>query len=332
MSDSPSLYPVFLQLHDRKVLVVGGGAVAERKVRALLPTGARVHVGAPELTDALSAWHDSGHLVWHEGEFRPAWLDGAWLVIAATDHREVNARISELATERHLWINVVDDPALSSFQVPAVVDRAPLTLAISSGGHAPVLARRLRERLEALVDHHLGELAAMLGERRSEIRLAYPDLAQRRHFYDWALDGPIMQLLNAGQKAAADAMLDQALSSPIAWPRAQLTVLASPGSDPGLLTLKGLRALHEADALLFDPRHHDDEVLGMARRDADRLPVHLEEWLTQGEAVAQLQQLLQTRGRLVMLLGEMLPQTLETLASHLERLEAAGIPVQRLHV
>src|SRR5690606_12398723 len=127
-------------------------------------------------------------------------------------------------------------------------------------------------------------------------------------------------------------MVDQALSSTIDCARAQLTVLASPCSGPGLLTLRGLLALHETYALVFYPRHHDDAVLGMARRDDDRLAVHLEEWLTQGEAVAQLQQLLQTRGRLVMLLGEMLPQTLETLAPHLERLEAAGIPVQRLHV
>lgn len=332
MSTAHSLYPVFLQLRDRKVLVVGGGNVAERKVRTLMATGALVHVGAPELTEALSTWSKEGALTWHRGNFDPTWLDHAWLVIAATDDRQVNAQISELATARGIWINVVDDPELSSFQVPAVVDRRPLTIAISSGGHAPVLARRLRERLEALVDHQLGTLASMLGERRSGIRAAYPDLAQRRHFYDWTLDGPVMQLLGKGQPEAAARMLDQALNSPIAWPRAQLTVLASPGADPGMLTLKGLRSLHEADALLFDPRHHEEAVLEMARRDADRVPVHLEEWITHGDACAQLQKLLQTHGRLVMLLGDFSPQAAQTLASLLSRLEAAGIPVQRLYI
>lgn len=332
MSASNSLYPVFLQLHDRKVLVVGGGSVAERKVRALLRTGARVHVGAPELSKALSEWNQSGTLTWHRGNFEPTWLDQVWLVVAATDDRQVNAQISELATARGIWINVVDDPELSSFQVPAVVDRAPITVAISSGGYAPVLSRRLRERLEALVDHQLGTLASMLGDRRAAIRAAYPDLAQRRHFYDWTLDGPIMQLLSGGQAEAATRMLDEALRSPATWPRAQLTVLASPERDPGLLTLKGLRALHEADALMFDPRHHEEAVLGMARRDADRIPVHLEEWLTHGDVTAQLQKLLQAHGRLVMLVRGSEDYALQALSSHLDRLEAAGIPVQRLYI
>lgn len=305
MSVSNTLYPVFMQLNDRKVLVVGGGSVAERKVRALLPTGARVHVGAPDLTAALAQWRDTEALTWLEGAFREDWLDDAWLVIAATDDHEVNMHVCSLATQRRIWINVVDDPELSAFQVPAVVNRSPLTVAISSGGHAPVLARRLRERLEALVDHQLGKLAQMLGERRDAIRRAFPDLAQRRHFYDWTLDGPLMQLLDEGHETSAAAMLDQALQSPTSWPRARLSVLRSPGGDPGLLTLRSLRALHEADAIIYDPRCQEEPVLAMARRDAERLPVDLEEWVGSAEVSEQLQALLRSHGRLVLLLNDM---------------------------
>src|SRR5690606_35680857 len=141
-------------------------------------------------------------------------LDQVWLVVAATDDRQVNAQISELATARGIWINVVDDPELSSFQVPAVVDRAPITVAISSGGYAPVLSRRLRERLDALVDHQLGTLASTLGHRRGAPRAAHPALDPRRHLPDWSLEGPLMPSLRGGPALAPTRMLDEALR----WP------------------------------------------------------------------------------------------------------------------
>src|SRR5690606_38357737 len=129
---------------------------------------------------------------------------------------------------------------------------------------------RMRERLETLVDHEMGMLAGLLAERRNAIRRAYPDLAQRRAFYDWTLDGPPLALLARGDTPGAARSLDEALLQPMGWPRRMLTVITAPARDPGLLTLKGLRALHAADALLFDPSIHDEAVLSMARRDAQR--------------------------------------------------------------
>jgi uroporphyrin-III C-methyltransferase / precorrin-2 dehydrogenase / sirohydrochlorin ferrochelatase len=134
------LYPLFADLTGLPVLVVGGGHVAERKIAALLAASAQIHVGAPALTPNLTQLVEAGTIEHHAGAFQSAWLDGMWLVIAATDDRELNARIATAASERRIFANVVDDPALSRFQVPAVVDRSPLTIATSTSGAAPVIA------------------------------------------------------------------------------------------------------------------------------------------------------------------------------------------------
>ena len=120
--------------------------------------------------------------------------------MAATDDTEVNREVSEAAEARRLFCNVVDDPALSSFQVPSIVDRSPVIVAISSGV-APVLARRLRERIESLFDHTLGQLAGLAERYRQRIRAGHPDLGARRRFYDWLLDGPVAGLLPAADQA-----------------------------------------------------------------------------------------------------------------------------------
>src|SRR5690606_20274730 len=147
-----------------------GGEIAARKVQLLLEASADVHLGAPELIPELAQLAAQGRIRAQQGEFRPEWLDGAWLVVAATDNRAVNAAVSQAAQTRHLFCNVVDDAELSSFQVPSIVDRSPLIVAISSSGVAPVLARRMRERIESLFDHSLGTLAALAARYRPRIR------------------------------------------------------------------------------------------------------------------------------------------------------------------
>ena len=153
------LFPLFADLQQRPVLVVGGGMVAERKVEALLKAGAQVTVGAPELAAGLVGLRDAGRITHHAGPYREAWLDGAWLVVAATSDVVVNRLVAAAAAARRIFVNVVDDAQLSSFHVPAVIDRAPLTIAISSGGAAPMFARLLRERLEATLPPGCAETA-----------------------------------------------------------------------------------------------------------------------------------------------------------------------------
>ncbi|CAM4374923.1 siroheme synthase CysG [Bordetella muralis] len=266
------LFPLFADLQGRRVLVVGGGEVAARKVQVLLEASADVQVGAPELVPELAELANQGRIRVFKGEFQAAWLDEAWLVVAATDDRSVNAAVSEAAEARRIFSNVVDDAELSSFQVPSIVDRSPLIVAISSSGVAPVLARRLRERIESLFDHSLGSLAALAARHRPRIRERRPDLKQRRRFYDWLLDGPVASLLRQQQPAEAERVLKAELDSPQPASQGSVVLVGAGPGDPGLLTLKALRALNEADVILYD-RLVSPSVLALARRDADRISV-----------------------------------------------------------
>ncbi len=267
------LYPLFADLTDRPVLVVGGGDVAARKVAMLLRAGTRVTVGAPMLGPELRELVQQGRVTYRAGAYQSDWLDGVWLVIAATRSRPLNARIAADGHLQQRLVNVVDDPALSSFQVPAVIDRSPLLVAISSSGTAPVLARRLRERIESLIDPALGPLLQLAQRYRARIRARHADLASRRRFYDWLHDGPVSALLRASHPVRAEQQLLAALSDG----REQKThgsvalVGAGPG-DPGLLTLRALRVLNEADVILHDELI-GPQILDLARRDALQVAV-----------------------------------------------------------
>lgn len=267
------LYPLFADLTGLPVLVVGGGHVAERKTAALLSAGAKVRVGAPSLTPALMQQVEENKIEHLPGAFQPAWLDDVWLVIAATDDHALNADVAANAEARRILANVVDAPALSRFQVPAMVDRTPLTVAISTGGAAPVIARRVRETLETELDHALGPLTALAQRYRTRITQRWPDLAERRAFYDWLHDGPVMNLLRNARPDEAERVLLEALDAkePASRKGSVLLVGAGPG-DPGLLTLRALRALNQADVILHDSLV-SEPVLALARRDAERIDV-----------------------------------------------------------
>lgn len=274
-SDPVQLFPLFADLNGRRVLVVGGGAVARRKVEPLLEAGAQVVVGAKALRDdALRAWADAGRLVFLPGSFVEAWLEGAWLVIAATDDATTNRAVVAAADARRIFANVVDDAEASRFHVPARVERGPLQIAISSGGGAPMLARLVRERLETQFDASFGSLARFLAERRARIRARWPDTRERRRAFAQLLEGPLQGLLRRGNAFASERAFDRALkdTSPnAATPGSVALVGAGPG-DPGLLTLRALRVLNEADVILHD-RLGTDQVLQLARRDAERIAV-----------------------------------------------------------
>lgn len=270
MSPSP-LFPLFADLHGREVLVVGGGEVAARKIEALLQAGAQVRVHAHTLNDTLAQWLAQGRVHRLEGAFDPGWLDRVWLLVAATDDRAFNSELASEAGSRRLLVNVVDDAELSTFQIPAIVDRAPLLLAISSGGAAPMLARRLRERLETLLDHSLGEFAGLFARHRAAIRSRLPQLALRRRWFEQVMDGVVPVLLQAGQRQAAEQAFLAALDNSGETAAAGSVLLVDAGNgDPGLVTLKALRALNRADLLICDAQLHPG-VVSLARRDASRL-------------------------------------------------------------
>jgi uroporphyrin-III C-methyltransferase / precorrin-2 dehydrogenase / sirohydrochlorin ferrochelatase len=276
MTDQASpmrFFPLFADLRGRPCLVVGGGEVALRKVRLLLAAGAAVTVNAPRLQETLAQWHADDRIVHLPGRFEPGLLDGKWLAIAATDDRAVNRHVWSEGAARGLFVNSVDDPDASSFIVPAIVDRSPLIVAVSSGGAAPVLARRLRQWLETALPLRLGTLARLAGEMRQKVKGRLRHDA-RRGFWEAQFTGRFASLALAGREREARRAfhleLEHAATRHPHDGRISL-VGAGPG-DPSLLTLKALQRLGEADVVLHD-RLVSAEILELARRDADLIAV-----------------------------------------------------------
>jgi uroporphyrin-III C-methyltransferase / precorrin-2 dehydrogenase / sirohydrochlorin ferrochelatase len=268
-------FPLFLSLQDRRALVVGGNDAAARKVELLLSAGARVSLIAATVSGEIAQLIDEGRIVWAGRAFDEADLAGMSLAIVAIDDELVQARVSAAAQARCLPVNVVDRPALSSFIMPAIVDRSPITIAISTGGTAPALARKLKAEIERALPAAIGRVARFAEIFREQVRRTVSDPAKRRRFWDRVLQGRVGELALAGDEIAARRelirLLDGTRSQPAAGPGMVHLVGAGPG-DPDLLTLKAHRLLQRADVVVHD-RLVSPEVLALARRDAERLYV-----------------------------------------------------------
>ncbi|MDX7785850.1 siroheme synthase CysG [Aeromonas caviae] len=262
--------PIFCRLDNKPVLLIGGGEVAERKARLLLDAGAQLTVVAPELDPELAELAANGSIEWLAGEFAPQQLAGKWLVVAATDRREVNALVYQSANQARIFANVVDDPKRSSFIMPSIIDRSPLMVAISSGGKAPVLARLLREKLEALLPQHLGAVATFAGSLRERVKARFASMGERRSFWERLLGADRLgQALARGDHASAHQLADSLFADESQTGGEVVLVGAGPG-DPGLLTLHALRQMQQADVVVYD-RLVSDEVMALVRRDAKRI-------------------------------------------------------------
>ena len=267
--------PVFLRLKHQRVVVVGGGAVAARKASALLKAGAQVTVIAPTVHPQLAEQAARGELRHIAATFSPGHLDEAVAVIGATDDAAVNRAVSRAAQERRIPVNVVDDASLSTFIFPAIIDRSPVLVAVSSAGQAPVLARRVRAQIEALLPARLGALARFMGERRRAVRLALGAIARRR-FWERIVSGPVAARVLAGDESgAAQAFGRELLTSQVTAAPAtggsslgEVYLIGAGPGDPDLLTLRALQLLQQADVILYD-RLVSPQVLERARRDAE---------------------------------------------------------------
>jgi uroporphyrin-III C-methyltransferase/precorrin-2 dehydrogenase/sirohydrochlorin ferrochelatase len=271
-------FPIFLRLAGEPVLVVGGGEVAARKIDLLLRTSAQVRVIAPELVPGLAERAAAGEITHVATEFRPEHLDGMRLAIAATSKRAINAWVARQAERRNIPVNVVDDRELSRFIVPAIVDRSPVIVAVGSSGDAPVLTRRLRERLESFLPQRLGALAKLAGKLRPTIKGRIESPARRRRFWENFFDSALAADVLAGREDAAHpATFERVVDSSAHIARTpenmgEVALVGAGPGDPGLLTLRALRALQNADVILYD-RLVSADVLDLARRDAERIYV-----------------------------------------------------------
>ncbi len=264
-------FPAFFDLASRRVVVAGAGETASRKARLLLDAGAAVEFVARAFDEAFAdEWRGKATLI-RSVPGAALFRNAALAFIAVEDEAEAGAWLAA-ARAAGVAVNVVDRPSLSDFATPAIVDRGDVVVAISTGGAAPVLGRRLREKIEALLPQRLAALAAFAGAFRQAVAAKIPN-AGRRAFWERFFDGPVAAQVLNGDDAGARAEMAAAINRPQAekQPGAVHLVGAGPG-DPELLTLKALRLIQDADVILYD-RLVGEGVLNLARRDALRLYV-----------------------------------------------------------
>ncbi|PCI45048.1 MAG: uroporphyrinogen-III C-methyltransferase [Moraxellaceae bacterium] len=268
--------PLFLKLEGKRCLVVGAGEVAVRKASLVLKAGGTVEVVSPQCCAAMAQLvADNDALSYRNSVYTATDLDGAQLVIAATDHREVNEAVSTDAHQANVLVNVVDQPNLCSFILPAVIDRSPVVVAVSSGGNSPVLARTIRTKLESLIPSAYGKLAELVGEFREDAKKRFSSINERRHFWESVLDGPVAELVFAGDMDKAKQMLEEqfATEQDLIKPGVGEVYLVGGGpGDPDLLTFRALRLMQKSDVILYD-RLVAPEIVDLCRRDARRIYV-----------------------------------------------------------
>ncbi|MTI12345.1 siroheme synthase CysG [Sansalvadorimonas verongulae] len=326
--------PLFLELKGQTVLVVGGQDIALRKVRLLLSAGAHICLVAPDICDELQDlltgkehWlvqepYVSSHLSEES-------LPHVKLVIAATDDNQVNELVARDAKARNLFVNVVDGADLGNAIMPAIIDRSPLVVALSSAGKAPVLARILRTRLEALIPHGYGRLAELSGRFRKRVKARFNNLNDRRYFWEKVLAGPAAEAALNGNIDRAESLMSRELDSHNKQTVGEVYLVGGGPGDPDLLTFKALRLMQQADVVLYD-RLVSDEVLNLCRRDADRIYVgkrRNRHTVPQGE-INRLLAKLAKEGRRVLRLKGGDPFIFGRGGEEIETLMSEGIPFQ----
>lgn len=306
-------FPIFIDLKDRTVIVVGGGEESLRKVRLLSRTGARIAVIAESLHSELAA---NPRVEWLARRFKPGLLDGAVLAVSAD--ADLNDIVSEAARERAIPVNTVDRPGLSTFLMPSIVDRSPLVVAIGTEGTSPMLGQGLRARIDAMLPHTLGKLAEAAGGLRGRVAAAIPAGNRRRSFWKRFFFGDVRNAFVAGEQANYSSGVEALLHNETAPAQGRVAFLNAGTGDPELLTLKAHRKLQEADVIVHD-RFVAADILELARRDAVRIP--LDRLAFTGVATILIREAKASRHVVRLRSGEALVEELAAVA-------AEGIPVE----
>ena len=321
--------PLFHNLKNAPVLVIGGGEVALRKVRLLTDAGAVPRVVTREALDEVAALVAGRGGQLHLRNYRVEDLEGMRLVVAATDDEPLNAQISRDAQARGIPVNVVDAPELCSVIFPAIVDRSPLMVAVSSGGDAPVLARLIRARIESWIPAAYGQLAGLAKKFRPQVKAALPDVQQRRVFWEETFQGQIAESLFAGKPAEAERLLEEKLAGSSVKALGEVYLVGAGPGDPDLLTFRALRLMQQADVVLYD-RLVAPAIIELCRRDAERIYVgkqRADHALPQEQINRRLVELAKEGKRVLRLKGGD-PFIFGRGGEEIEELAAEGIPFQ----
>lgn len=260
-------FPVFFDLKDKRVVVVGGGEEALRKIRLLLKTEAMIEAVGPHLHNELQG---NERVSWIARTFVPSLLDGAALVYSADP--DLNAIVSREAQARGIPVNAVDDAGISTFIVPSIVDRDPVVIAIGTEGTAPVLGQGIRARIDAMLPQKMGTLAKVAGSLRTRVAANIPHGNRRRTFWHNYFFGAPRDALLADDKKGFKSAVDAAIQSERRPALGRVSLVGAGPGDPELLTIKAHRKIQEADVIVYD-RLVSSDILEMARRDAVRIPV-----------------------------------------------------------
>ena len=261
--------PIFFNINNRHCVVIGGGDVAMRKVSMLLKASAAITLYSPEICHELQALVDTQKIKYVNTHFEPSQLQGACMVIAATDDEAVNIAVSIAAKTQNIPVNVVDAPDLCTFTMGSIIDRSPVVIAISSEGNAPVLARYIRAKIETMLPATYGRIADIAGEFREAVKAKFGTTQARRIFWEGVLQGPFVERVLSGQEQTAREMLGELIQNANASKNQGEVFLVGGGpGDPDLLTFRALRLMQQCDVCVYD-KLVSPEVMELVRRDAE---------------------------------------------------------------
>lgn len=265
--------PIFINITNRLCVVIGGGEVATRKVSMLLKANAAVTVVSPEFSHELQEMAAVGKIQLIQASYAASQLNGACLVVAATDAQAVNAAVSNDAKALNIPVNVVDAPDLCTFTMGSIIDRSPVVIAVSSEGKAPVLARYVRTKIETMLPTGYGRIAAIAGEFRNQVKAKFATSQARRRFWEDVLQGPMVERVLSGQEQAARQLLQNLLDDQeAATNKGEVFLVGGGPGDPDLLTFRALRLMQQCDVCIYD-KLVSPEVMALVRRDAELIYV-----------------------------------------------------------
>ncbi len=264
--------PIFINLRNKKCLVIGGGSVALRKINLLLKAQTKIDCIAMNFCDDLIALSETNDIDLVAKHFEPGDIRSYSVIISATNDESLNTLVSKIAHESGTPVNVVDSPDLSSFIMPSIVDRAPVVIAISSAGKAPVLARIIRAKLETIIPNAYGELAEIAGQYREKVKQRFNNIKDRRKFWEGVFSGVVAEKVFSGRSQEAVKELEKRLVETKEGGLGEVYLVGAGPGDPDLLTFKALRLIQQADVVLYD-RLVSKGVLELVRRDAEMIYV-----------------------------------------------------------
>jgi len=266
--------PLFIDTAGKKCLIVGGGNVASRKLIPILKSKMLVTMVSPDITnEILDTVRGAENFNHEKREFIDSDINDQFLIVAATNDKNVNAYVAKIAKEHNILVNMAEDSSVGNTLIPSVVDRDPIKIAISSGAASPILTRLVKTKLETVIPYSYSKLAEVMMEYRSKVKDTFSKIVDRRNFWEVFLDGPVSEMVLSGQIDKAKKALDQSLLEKKILKRTGEVYLVGAGpGDPELLSFKALRLMQKADVVIYD-RLVSEPIMNLIRQDAEKIYV-----------------------------------------------------------